>query len=170
MTGVNKEAQLQQALESDNPVTDLPIAVEVDYFRLAKAKYFVPVSVRIPGSALAFRNKGAKAATELDFIAEIRDARGRPASAVRDTIPLKVDEATAGQVTASRSNTIPGSPCRRANTVEVRGARERRRQSRHVRVAFHYSRSRLRQRPAPEFRDPEQPGASVEGTDRRREE
>jgi VWFA-related protein len=99
MTGANKEAQLQEAMASDNPVTDLPVAVEVDYFRLAKGKYFVPVSVRIPGSALAFRNKGAKAATEMDFIAEIRDARGRPASAVGDTIPLKVDTSTAGQVT-----------------------------------------------------------------------
>ncbi|MGA3072505.1 MAG: VWA domain-containing protein [Bryobacteraceae bacterium] len=99
MTGTNKEAQLQEALESDNPVTDLPIAVEVDYFRLGKGKYFVPISVRIPGSALAFRNKGAKAATEMDFIGEVRDARGRQASAVRDTIPLKVASTTVGEVT-----------------------------------------------------------------------
>jgi hypothetical protein len=98
MSGGNKEAQLQEALQSDNPMTDLPIAVEVDYFRLARAKYFVPVSVRIPGSALSFRSKGAKAATELDFIGEIRDARDRPASAVRDTIPVKVAAATAGEV------------------------------------------------------------------------
>jgi hypothetical protein len=90
---------LQEALESDNPVTDLPIAVEVDYFRLGKSKYFVPISVRIPGSALSFRNKGAKAATEMDFIGEIRDARGHQASAVRDTIPLKVASTTAGEVT-----------------------------------------------------------------------
>jgi VWFA-related protein len=98
MTGTNKESQLQQALSSGNPVTDLPMAVEVDYFRLAKGKYFVPVSVRIPGSALSFQSKGAKAATELDFIGEIRDARGHPASAVRDTIPLKVATTTAGEV------------------------------------------------------------------------
>jgi len=98
MTGTNKEAQLQEAMASENPVTDLPLAVEVDYFRLAKAKYFVPITVRIPGSALAFSNKGAKAATELDFSGEIRDARGRPASVVRDTIPVKVAAATAGEV------------------------------------------------------------------------
>ena len=99
MSDANKEAQLQRALESDNPITDLPIAVEIDYFRLDKTKYFVPVSVEIPGSALAFRNKGSKAATELDFTAEVRDARGKPASAVRDTIPLKLDQTAAGQVT-----------------------------------------------------------------------
>ena len=94
----DKEAQLSQALISENPVTDLPIAVEVDYFRLEKTKYFVPISVKIPGSALAFHGKGAKQATELDFIAEIFDSRNRPASTVRDTIPLKVDEGVAGQV------------------------------------------------------------------------
>jgi VWFA-related protein len=95
----DKESQLQQALESENPITDLPIAVEIDYFRLDKNKYFVPISVEIPGSALAFRSKGAKQATELDFTAQVQDARGRVASSVRDTIPLKLDEATAGQVT-----------------------------------------------------------------------
>lgn len=99
MSEANKEAQLQRALESENPITDLPLAVEVDYFRLDKAKYFVPISVQIPGSALAFHNKGSKAATELDFTAEVRDAHDKPAAAVRDTIPLKLDETTAGQVT-----------------------------------------------------------------------
>lgn len=99
MSEANKEAQLQRALESENPITDLPLAVELDYFRLEKGKYFVPVSVEIPGSALAFRTKGRKAATELDFTAEVRDAHGKPAAAVRDTIPLKLDESTAGQVT-----------------------------------------------------------------------
>jgi len=98
MSSSDKEARLQQALESENPSTDLPIAVEVDYFRLAKDKYFVPVSVKIPGSALSFRSKGRKAATELDFITEVRDARRHVASVVRDTIPLKLDDATAGQV------------------------------------------------------------------------
>jgi VWFA-related protein len=98
----DKEAQLQRALESDNPVTDLPIAVEIDYFRVDKAKYFVPVTVEIPGSALAFHGKGSKQATDLDFTAQVRDARSRVAAAVRDTIPIKLDEATAGEVVRAR--------------------------------------------------------------------
>ena len=98
MRETDKEAQLQRALESENPITDLPIAVEIDYFRLDKSKYFVPVSVEIPGSALAFRSKGSKQATEMDFTAVVRDARNRIAATVRDTIPLKLDEAAAGQV------------------------------------------------------------------------
>jgi len=98
MNEADKEAQLAQALQSANPVTDLPIAVEIDYFRLEKDKYFTPISVKIPGSALAFHSKGAKQATELDFIAEVFDQRNRPAATVRDTIPLKIDSTVAGQV------------------------------------------------------------------------
>jgi VWFA-related protein len=99
MRDVDKEAQLSQALISDNPVTDLPIAVEIDYFRIEKDKYFTPISVKIPGSSLAFHSKGAKQATELDFIAEVFDARKRSAATVRDTIPLKLADDVAGQVT-----------------------------------------------------------------------
>jgi len=99
LSNSDKDAQLQTALQSENPVTDLPIAVEIDYFRLDKGKYFVPVSARIPGSALILKSKGSKQATELDFIGEVRDARNRVASEVRDTIPLKLDSATAGVVT-----------------------------------------------------------------------
>ena len=98
MTGSDKETQLRQALASESGSTELPLAVEIDYFRLSKTKYFVPVTVRISGAALAFRNKGSKAATELDFIAQFKDSKGRLSSLVRDTIPLKVDQATAGEV------------------------------------------------------------------------
>lgn len=98
MSDSDKEAQLSQALLSDNPVTDLPMGVEVDYFRVEKDKYFAPITVKIPGSALVFHGKGAKQATELDFIAEVFDARNRSAATVRDTIPLKVTSDVAGQV------------------------------------------------------------------------
>ena len=85
----------------------------------------------IPGSALSFRNKGAKAATELDFIGEIRDARGQPASTVRDTIPLKLDQATAGQVTRKQIQYDTGLTLGPGKyTLKFRGARERRRQGR----------------------------------------
>lgn len=98
MNGENKEAEMQQALLSENPITQLPMAVEVDYFRLNKDKYFIPITVKIPGSSLSFRKKGAKAATELDFLANVLDARKRTVATVRDTIPLKVSQTTAGEV------------------------------------------------------------------------
>ncbi len=48
----DKERQLEEALMLDNPVTDITIAMEVNYFQLNRAEYFVPVAVKIPGSEL----------------------------------------------------------------------------------------------------------------------
>jgi VWFA-related protein len=98
LSNSDKESQLQTALESDNPVTDLPLAVEIDYFRMSKEKYFVPISARIPGSALVLKGRGTKQATELDFIGQISDARNRPAAVVRDTIPIKLSADVASTV------------------------------------------------------------------------
>jgi hypothetical protein len=98
MRDSDKESQLSQALLSENPVTDLPLALEIDYFRIEKTKYFVPISVKIPGSALIFQGKGSKQATQLDFIAEVMDARKRSAATVRDTIPLKISQDVVGQI------------------------------------------------------------------------
>src|SRR5580658_4932260 len=51
-SGADKEQQLQQAMSSPDPQTDLPLALEADYFRISPVAYFVPVSVRIPGSVI----------------------------------------------------------------------------------------------------------------------
>ncbi len=48
----DKERQLEEALTLGDPVSELPLALEVDYFRVAKDRYFVPISVKIPGSAV----------------------------------------------------------------------------------------------------------------------
>ena len=71
-------------------MTDLPLAVEVDYFRMEKNKYFAPISRQSSRFGPCVPTKGSKHATELDFIAEVYDARNRSAATVRDTIPLKI--------------------------------------------------------------------------------
>ena len=59
-TSADKERQLEEALTLGDPVSELPLALEVDYFRVAKDRYFVPISVKIPGSAIGYSKKGAK--------------------------------------------------------------------------------------------------------------
>src|SRR5439155_18036458 len=51
-TAADKERQLEDALMLENPVTDITMAMEVNYFQLNRAEYFVPVAVKIPGSEL----------------------------------------------------------------------------------------------------------------------
>ena len=48
-TEVDKERQLEDALMLGDPITELTIAMEIDYFQLNRAEYFVPIIVKIPG-------------------------------------------------------------------------------------------------------------------------
>jgi VWFA-related protein len=94
----DKERQLEEALTTGDPVSDLPLAVEIDWFRLGRNNYFVPVSVKIPGSAIGLKSKGSKEMTELDFIGQVRDKAGKLVSAVRDGIKVQLNEAGASQL------------------------------------------------------------------------
>jgi hypothetical protein len=94
----DKERQLEEALTLGDPVNELPLAVEVDYFRVARERYFVPISVKIPGSAVGLTRRGAKQTNDLDFIGQIRDASGKLVSGVRDEITVKLDDASASKI------------------------------------------------------------------------
>ncbi len=94
----DKERQLEEALTLGDPVNELPLALEVDYFRVARDRYFVPISVKIPGSAVGLTKKGAKQTADFDFIGQVRDASGKLVSGVRDEITVKLDESNAAKL------------------------------------------------------------------------
>ena len=94
----DRERQLQEALLLGDPVTDLSLALEVNYFRQARDRYFVPVAVKIPGSDLELARKGGAETTRLDFIGQVTDAHGAPAGAVRDEITVKLKGESMGQM------------------------------------------------------------------------
>jgi VWFA-related protein len=86
----DKERQLEEALLLGDPLTDLPMALEVDYFRMGRSQYFVPVTVKIPGSAVELARSGRGDEAELDFIGQVRDSKGRVAGTVRDMIKVRL--------------------------------------------------------------------------------
>ena len=90
-TREDKEMQLQQAMELDTPLVDLPMAVAADYFRQADGKYHVVLSSKIPGAAVSFLQKSTAHRTEFDFAWRATDASGRTVAALRDTLPVKLD-------------------------------------------------------------------------------
>jgi len=100
--GVEKEQQLKEALAAADPLTDLPLALEVDYFRISPSAYFVPVSVRVPGSVLALAAKKAGSETEFDFVGQIQDERKAVVGNVQDFIKVKLDAGEAAKL--SRRN------------------------------------------------------------------
>jgi VWFA-related protein len=97
-TTVDKERQLLDALMLGDPITELTIAMEVNYFQLNSAEYFVPVVVKIPGSELALARKGGADHTLIDFIGEVKDEYNVTVANVRDKVDIKLSGATAGQL------------------------------------------------------------------------
>ena len=94
----DKERQLEDALMLDDPVTDITIAMEVNYFQLNRAQYFVPIAVKIPGSELALAQRGGARRTVIDFIGEVKDEYGVTVQNVRDKLELKLSDETANQL------------------------------------------------------------------------
>jgi VWFA-related protein len=97
-TVADKERQLEDALMLEDPITELTIAMEVDYFQLNRAEYYVPVIVKIPGSELALARKGGAEHTLIDFIGEIKDEFGVTVQNVRDKVDIKLTGETAAQL------------------------------------------------------------------------
>jgi VWFA-related protein len=94
----DKERQLEDALMLPDPITELTIAMEIDYFQLNRAEYFVPVVVKIPGRELALAKKGGAERTLIDFIGEIKDNYGTTITNVRDKVDIRLSDATAIQL------------------------------------------------------------------------
>ncbi len=97
-TSADKERQLEDALMLPDPITELTIAMEVDYFQLNRAEYFVPLVVKIPGRELSLAKRGGAERTLIDFIGEIKDDYGTTMTNLRDKVDIKLSDATAAQL------------------------------------------------------------------------
>jgi VWFA-related protein len=97
-TAADKERQLEEALMLENPVTEITIAMEVNYFQLNRAEYFVPVAVKLPGSELALARRRGAVRTVIDFIGEVKDDYGVTIQNVRDKLDIKLSDDTASQL------------------------------------------------------------------------
>jgi VWFA-related protein len=95
----DKERQLEDALMLDDPITELTIAMEINYFQLNRAEYFVPIVVKIPGRELALAKRGGSEHTLIDFVGEIKDIYGgNTVSNVRDNVNIKLADTTAAEL------------------------------------------------------------------------
>src|SRR5271168_869841 len=96
---VDKERQLEDALMLGDPITELTIAMEINYFQLNHAEYFVPLVVKIPGRELALAKKGGSDHTLIDFVGEIKDVvGGNTVTNIRDNVNIKLSDATAAEL------------------------------------------------------------------------
>jgi VWFA-related protein len=91
----DRELQLQEELASELPNTDLPVYLSAGYFRISGDKFFVPVSIVVPGSQIPFVSKSNEDKATLDVLGVVQDkSNKRPVDQIRDTVKLAVNTST----------------------------------------------------------------------------
>ncbi len=88
----DREQELQDQLDSDLPATDMAVYLDALYFRLNDNRFFVPVSLIVPGSQVPFVKGGDKDKATLDIIGEVIDEVKRPIGHARETVKLNLDQ------------------------------------------------------------------------------
>jgi len=95
----SRDEQLAEAMHSDNPVVELPIAVETAMFRLNDEQVYVPISAKLSATALDWAQKHNRRQAEFDFAAEVRAASsGQIVAQLRDTINVQLNQERFEQV------------------------------------------------------------------------
>jgi len=91
-TREDREQQLQDELASELPTTDLPVYLSAGYFRMADNRFYIPVSVIVPGNEIPFTRSSDQDKATLDVLGVVLDPEKRPLGAVRDTVKLAIDQ------------------------------------------------------------------------------
>jgi VWFA-related protein len=86
----DRERQLEEELASELPSTDLPAYLSAAYFRLSDSRFFVPVSLVVPGAAIPFSREKDQDRATLDVLGMVLDEAKRPLGRIRDTVKLAV--------------------------------------------------------------------------------
>ena len=73
------------------PTTDLPVYLSAAYFRIADRKFYVPVSVVVPGSQIPFTHNNDQDRATLDVLGIVTDPEKRPVGQIRDTVKLALN-------------------------------------------------------------------------------
>ncbi len=87
----DRERQLDEELASDLPTTDLPVYLSAAYFRIADRKFYVPVSLIVPGSQIPFTHNNDQDRATLDVLGIVTDPDKRPVGQIRDTVKLALN-------------------------------------------------------------------------------
>lgn len=108
-TKEDREQQLQEEMMSELPNTDLPVYLSAGYFRTQANKFYVPVSLVVPASALAVQRNKDRAS--LDVLGVVRDKETKfPVGNVRDNIRLTVEQTQSVTAQSPVASATPPRP------------------------------------------------------------
>jgi hypothetical protein len=92
LTAEDREHQLDEALSAENPVVELPLAIETAQFRVGRNEIFVPIAAKVGSSALDWAERHGRREAEFDFAAQVREqSSGHTVGVLRDTIKVQLD-------------------------------------------------------------------------------
>jgi VWFA-related protein len=98
----DRDQELADAMNSEDPEVDLPIAVETGMFRISDQQAYVPIAAKLSSSALDWAKKHDRHEAAFDFAAEVRAVpSGLIMAQLRDTITVHLDEQRYQQVSRS---------------------------------------------------------------------
>lgn len=88
----DRERDLEEQLSSDLPATDIAVYLDAMYFRIDDNRFYVPVSLVVPGSQIPFVKGGDKDKATLDIIGVVIDEVKRQIGRARQTVKLNLDQ------------------------------------------------------------------------------
>ncbi len=88
----DRERDLDNQLASDLPATDVAVYLDAMYFRMDENRFYVPVSLIVPGSQIPFVKGGDKDKATLDIVGTVIDEVKRPIGHARETVKLNLDQ------------------------------------------------------------------------------
>jgi VWFA-related protein len=98
----DRQQQLADAISSEHPVVELPIAVETSMFRLSDGQTYIPIAAKISSSALDWAEKHGRKEAAFDFAAQVRvSPNGRSVAELQDTVSVHLDPAKFQQINQS---------------------------------------------------------------------
>jgi VWFA-related protein len=87
----DRELALTEQMRSDVPATDVALYLQALYFRLADGKFYIPMSLVIPGSQINAVTVKDKDKATIDILGQVKNAENIVVGQVRQTVPLAVD-------------------------------------------------------------------------------
>jgi hypothetical protein len=96
-SNADKERQLQNALMSANPMTDIPIMMQINTIQLNRAEYRVTLKVTTPGAVFAPASQSGAGGAVIDFLGQVWDEYGTVVTNVRDRVNVTGSSGASGQ-------------------------------------------------------------------------
>ena len=87
----DRELALTEQMRSELPATDVAVYLQAFYFRLADGKFYIPISVVVPGSQIHVTTVKDKDKATIDFLGQVKNAQNITVGQVRDTKNLALD-------------------------------------------------------------------------------